>query len=259
MHNSSNNVVLTHRSLLFMNMYVHHRLTFPIQFLPDPRISLVNILLVNILLMAQPLLPNTGYTWGTKTKDAFPSVTIQFRGLISSTWMAHINTCSGYIDGIDITITLPFSLWLNTHYSGIVCGEKWLDKTVPGKKCLDKIQVRKRNFMNIIPSMCFYPVLLLLLLAHGQAETKSESVYQFPSNSIVPTSQQWRENSCVWNASHAMECRPVLMSWFFFFSSFFFAVPSSVPTSEALLPRRSSRHPPPSATPRAHYASWPHR
>ena len=38
---------------------------------------------------------------------------------------------------------------------------------------------------------------------------------------------------------------------------FFFAVPSSVLTSEVLLPRRSSRHPPPSATPRAHSASWP--
>jgi len=42
--------------------------------------------------------------------------------------MAHINTCS-YIDGTGTTITLPFGLWLNTHYSGIVCGEKWLDKT----------------------------------------------------------------------------------------------------------------------------------
>ena len=35
------------------------------------------------------------------------------------------------------------------------------------------------------------------------------------------------------------------------------AVPSSVLTWEALLLRRLSRHPPPSATPRAHSASWP--
>ena len=125
--------------------HVHHRPIFPIQFLPDPRISLMNI-----LPMAQPLLLNTGYTRGTKTKDAFPSVTIQFRGLVSLTWMAHINPCS-YTDGTGTTITLPFSLWLNTHYSG----EKCLDKTVPGKKCVDEIQERKRNFMNIIPSTCF--------------------------------------------------------------------------------------------------------
>jgi len=102
-----------------------------------------SISLVNILPMALPLLPNTGYTWGIKRKDAFLSVTIQFRGLVSLTWMAHINTCS-YIDGTGttISITLHFGLWLNTH-SGMVCGEKWLDRTVPGKKCLNEIQERR--------------------------------------------------------------------------------------------------------------------
>ena len=114
---------------------------------------ILEFFLVNILPMDQPLLPNTGYTWGTKTKDTFPSVTIQFRGLVSLTWMAHINT-SSYISGTGTTITLPFSLWFNIHYSGIVCGEKWLDETVPGKKFLE-IHERKRNFMNIIPSTCF--------------------------------------------------------------------------------------------------------
>ena len=54
-----------------------------------------------------------------------------------------------------MALAQPFSLWLSTHYSGIICGEKWLEKTVPGKKCLDEIQERKRNFMNIIPSTCF--------------------------------------------------------------------------------------------------------
>ena len=118
--------------------HVHHKPKFPIQFLPDPR-----IFPVNILPMAQPLLPNTGYTQGTKTKDAFLSVTIQLRCLISLTWMTRINTCS-YTDGTAVTtITLPFGLWLNTHNSVIVCGEKWLDKTVPGKKCLLEIQERK--------------------------------------------------------------------------------------------------------------------
>ena len=102
--------------------------------------------------MAQPLLPNAGYTRGTKTKDAFLSVTVQFRGLVSLTWMTHINTCT-YIDSTGTTITLPCGLWLNTRYSGVVCGKKWLDKTVPGKQCLVEIQKRKR--MNIILPTCF--------------------------------------------------------------------------------------------------------
>ena len=59
-------------------------------------------------------------------------------------------------------------------------------------------------------------VLLSLLLAHGQAQTKWESVYPFPRNSIVPTSLQWRENNCVWNVSRAVECRPVLVSRFLY-------------------------------------------
>ena len=93
---------------------------------------------------------------------------------------------------------LPFSLWLNTHYNGIVCGEKWLDKTVPGKKCLDEMEERNRNVMNWHnPSHVLQTVPLSLLLAHGQAQTKSESVYPFPRNSIVPTSQRWRENNCL--------------------------------------------------------------
>ena len=45
---------------------------------------------------------------------------------------------------------------------------------------------------------------------------QSQSVYPFPRNSIVPISLQERENNCVWNVSRAMECRPVLVSWFLF-------------------------------------------
>ena len=87
-----------------MLLFVNHGPTFPIQFLPDSRISLVSI-----LPMIQPLLPNsnTGFTWGTKTKDTFPSVIIQFRGLVSLTRMAHINTCS-YTDGTGTTINPSF-------------------------------------------------------------------------------------------------------------------------------------------------------
>ena len=47
---------------------------------------------------------------------------------------------------------------------------------------------------------------LSLLLAHGKAQTKSESVYLFLRNSIVPTSQQWRENNCYlvqWNVGQS--------------------------------------------------------
>ena len=170
--------------MLPCSIHVHYRTTFPIQFLPDPRISLVNI-----LPMAQPLLPNTGYTRGTKTKDAFPSVTIQFRDLISLTWMVHINTCS-YIDSTGPTITHPFSLWLNTHYNGIVCGEKWLDQTVPGKKCFDEIQGRKRNFMNIIPSICFKQFFChCFLLTVKPKQSRSQSVH-FPGI-VSCLSQQW--------------------------------------------------------------------
>ena len=128
--------------------------------------------------MAQPLLPNTGYTRGTKTKDAFPSVTIQFRGLVSLTWMAHIKTCS-YFDGTGTTITLPFSLWLNIHYSGIVCGETWHDKTVPRKKCLEEIQERKRNFMNIIPSTCFNISFIAASCSRSSPNKVSQSIH-FP-------------------------------------------------------------------------------
>ena len=130
--------------------------------------------------MAQPMLPNTGYTRGTKTKDAFWSVTIQFRCLVSFTWMARINTCS-YIDGTAVTtITLPFGLWLNTRYSAIVCGEKWPDKTVPGKKCLIEIQERKRHFMNIIPSTCFKQFFYrCFLLTVKPKQSQSQSIH-FP-------------------------------------------------------------------------------
>ena len=33
--------------------------------------------------------------------------------------------------------------------------KKWLDRTVPGKKCLDEIQERKKSFMKVILSTCF--------------------------------------------------------------------------------------------------------
>ena len=163
--------------------HVNHGPTFPIQFLPDSRISLVSI-----LPMIQPLLPNsnTGFTWGTKTKDTFPSVIIQFRGLVSLTWIAHINTCS-YIDGIAVITQTPsaglrhpsfggrcrkamIGVWsqlspcLSVSGSTLVCGETWLDKTVPGKKCLVEIQERKRHFMNIIPSTCFKQFFYLCFL-----------------------------------------------------------------------------------------------
>ena len=150
--------------MLPCSTHVNHGPTFPIQFLPDPRISLVSI-----LPMTQPLLLNTGFTRGTKTKDAFPSVTIQFRSLVSLTWMAHINTCS-YIDGTGTTITLHFRLWLNTHYSGIICG----------KKCLDEIQERKRNFMNTIPSTCFKQFFYrCFLLTVKPKQSQSQSIH-FP-------------------------------------------------------------------------------
>ena len=118
--------------------------------------------------------------------------------------MAHIKTCS-YFDGTGTTITLPFSLWLNTHYSGIVCG----------KKCLDEIQERKRNFVNVIPSTCFKQFFYRCFVLTVKPK-QSQSVYPFPRNSIVPTSQQWRENNCVLNVSRAVECRPVLVSRFLF-------------------------------------------
>ena len=139
------------------------------------------------------------------------SVTIQFRRLVSLTWMAHINT-SSYIDGTGTTTTLPFSLWLNPHYSGIVCGEKWHEKNCSCQEMSRQNSGKKEKFHKHNPIHVLQTVLLSLLLAHSQAQTKSESIYPFPRNGIMPTSLQWRENNCVWNVSRTMECRPVLMS-----------------------------------------------
>ena len=77
---------------------------------------------------------------------------------------------------------------LAQHSRGIVCGEKWLDKTVPGKQCLVGIEERNRNFINIIPSTCFFSSYRCFLLTQSQ----SQSIHFGPG--IVPTSQQWREN-----------------------------------------------------------------
>ena len=153
--------------------------------------------------MAQPLMPNTGYTTqGTKTKDVFLSVTILFRGLVSLTWIAHINTCS-YIDDTALTTQTPsaglrhpsfggrcrkamIGVWsqlspcLSVSGSTLVCGETWLDKTVPGKKCLVEIQKRKRNFMNIITSTCFKQFFYrCFLLTVKPKQSHSQSIH-FP-------------------------------------------------------------------------------
>ena len=142
------------------------------------------------------------------------SVTIQFRRLVSLTWMAHINT-SSYIDGTGTTTTLPFSLWLNPHYSGIVCGEKWHEKNCSCQEMSRRNSGKEEKFHEHNPIHMLQIFLLLLLLAHSQAQTKSESVYLFPRNSIMPTSQ-WRETIVFWNVSRAVECRPVLVSWLLF-------------------------------------------
>ena len=188
----------------------HHRPTFPIQFLPDPRISLVNI-----LPMAQPLLHKAQVTH-REQKQRTHSCLSPSSSEASFPWPEWpTSTPAVTLMALAQLSHLPFSLWLNTHYNGIVCGEKWLDKTVPGKKCLDEMEERNRNVMNWHnPSHVLQTVPLSLLLAHGQAQTKSESVYPFPRNNIVPTSQQ-RENN-FWNVSRAMECRPVLVSRFLF-------------------------------------------
>lgn len=88
----------------------------------------------------------------------------------------------------------------STHYSGIVWQE--MSRRNSGKE----EKFHEHNPIHVLQTV----------LAHGQAQTKSESVYPFPRNSIVPTSQQWRENNCVWNVSRAVECRPVLVSRFLF-------------------------------------------
>ena len=145
--------------------HVHLRPKFPIQFLPDPR-----IFLVSILPMAQPLLPNTGYTRGTKTKDAFLSVTIQFRGFASLTWMAaHINTCT-YVDH-------PAFLSLAQHSLQWCC----LWRKMAGQNCSWQEMSRRNSgkeetFYEHNPIHVLQTVLLSLLLAHGQTQSKSVSL-----------------------------------------------------------------------------------
>ena len=65
----------------------------------------------------------------------------------------------------------PFlSVSASTHYSGIVCG----------KKCLNEIQERKRNFMNIIASTCFKQFFYrCFLLTVKPKQSQSQSIH-FP-------------------------------------------------------------------------------
>ena len=112
-------------------------------------------LILEFLLWTSCPWPNTGIHRGNKNKKCIPLCHHPVQRPVSLSWMAHINTCS-YSDGTGTTVTLPFSLWLNTHYSGNTSvAKKWLDKTVPGKKYHHKFQERKRNFMTIIPPTCF--------------------------------------------------------------------------------------------------------
>ena len=78
-----------------------------------------------------------------------------------------------------------------------------------------KVSSKFRKGKDIIPSTCSKQFVYRCFLLTVKPK-QSQSFYPFPRNSIVPTSQQWRENNCVWNVSSAMECRPVLVSLFLF-------------------------------------------
>ena len=183
--------------------HVHHRPTFLIQFLSDSRISLVSIL------------PMTQHRLHTRNKNKrripvchHPVQRPHFLDLNGSHQHQQLHwwyRCHNYH---------PAFQSLAQHL--LQCYHLWWK--MAGQNCSWQEMSHRNsgNFMNIIPSTCFKTVLLSLLLAHSQAQTKSEAVYPFPRNSIMPTYQQWRENNCVWNVFYAMQCRPVLVSRFLF-------------------------------------------
>ena len=173
--------------------HVHHRPTFPIQFLPDPRISLVNILPI-----AQLLLCITQVTHGEQ-KQKMHSRLSPSSSEASFPWPEWPTSTPA------VTLTAPLSQLspclsvsgstLATVLSSVAKNgwtKLFLARNVSSK-------FRKETFHEHNPIHVLQTVLLSLLLAHGQAKTKS--VYPFPRNSIVPTSQQWRENNFVWNVS----------------------------------------------------------
>ena len=169
-------------------MHVNHWPTFHIQFLCDPRISLVSI-----LPMTQPLLPNTGFTRGTKMTHS---------SLSPSSSEASFPEWLTSTPAVTLMALAQLSPFFSVSASTLTTVVSYVARNV------DEIQERKRNFMNIIPSTCFKQFFYCYFLL----TVKPKVVYPFPRNSIVPTSQQWRENYCVWNVSRAMECRPVLVS-----------------------------------------------
>ena len=135
-----------------------------------PKFSISFFLIPEFLLCTscpcRTLLPDTSYTWQTKTKDEFLTATIPFRFLVSLNWKPHVNTCT-YVRDNGTAIILFSCLWLNTRYSGISFGNIWLGKAVPSKKCVVEVPERKINFMNIISSsslkQLFYSCLFFMV------------------------------------------------------------------------------------------------
>ena len=149
--------------------HVHHRPTFLIQFLSDSRISLVSIL------------PMTQHRLHTRNKNK-----------------RRIPVCHHPVqrphfldlNGSHQHLQLHWWHWQNYHPSFQSLAQpslqwyrmwrKWHEKSVPGKKCLDEIQERKRNFMNIIPSTCFKQFFYYyFLLTVKPKQSQSHSIH-FP-------------------------------------------------------------------------------
>ena len=126
--------------------HVHHRPQFPTLFLPDPRISLVNI-----LPMAQPLLVTHREQKQKMHSCLSPSsleASFPWPEWLTSTPAVTLMALAQLSPCLSVSGSTR-----NTVVSSVA--KKWLDKTVPGKKCLTKIQERKKNFMNIIPATYF--------------------------------------------------------------------------------------------------------
>ena len=110
-HNSFINMVSTDRNHLFTNVWRMPPCSTHIQHWPKFSISffLIPEFLLCTSCPCRTLLPDTSYTWQTKTKDEFLTATIPFRFLVSLNWKPHVNTCT-YVRDNGTAIILPSCL-----------------------------------------------------------------------------------------------------------------------------------------------------
>ena len=147
--------------------HVHHRPTFPIQFLPDPRISLVNILpnhccLTPVIHREQkqkthsrlsPSSSGASFPW-LEWLTSTPAVTLMAWAQLSPFFS---------VSGSTLTTVVSY-----------VAKNGW--KNCSWQEMSQRNSGKEEKFDEHNPIHMLQTVLLSLLLAHGQAQTKSVSL-----------------------------------------------------------------------------------